>query len=153
MENRINNNCYHKAIYELRPSRVVPGQVGLFALVGFQAGQVVVENANWDESRLITWPEFDELDPVTKRKLIDFCYKTEEGVHAPQNINQINIGYFMNHSCDPCIRCGDNGDYIAARNIQSGEEFTIDMEALMKRTCFEFECRCGAANCRKRVRI
>lgn len=144
---------YPKAIYEPRPSRIIPGQVGLFALTQFKAGEVVVEDSYWDESRLVSWTEFEELDPATKKKLIDFCYKTEEGIHAPQDINRINIGYYMNHSCDPCILVRDNGDYVAARDICSGEELTIDVEALMKKPCSEFECHCGATNCRKRVRI
>lgn len=144
---------YPKALYELKPSRIVPGQVGLFSLVVFKKGSVIVQDSYWDESRIIPWHEFETLDPVTKRKLIDFCYKTPEGIHAPQNINRINIGYFMNHCCDPCVCCRDNGDYVAVRDIYAGEEFTIDVEALMKTTCYEFECHCGAINCRKRVRI
>ena len=66
----------------------------------------------------------------------------------------LKISYFLNHSCDPGVFCDDvTYDYIANRNIKTGEELTIDVEALMKKHIFSFECHCGSKNCRKIVRI
>ncbi|MCX5786869.1 MAG: hypothetical protein NTX59_14395 [Elusimicrobia bacterium] len=140
---------YPKAKYELRPSKLINGEVGLFSLVVFNKGDVVVEGSNWDESRLITWEEFETLDSATKRQLIYFCYKDDSGVHAPQNINKINIGYFGNHSCNPCLSHErDTNNYVAKRKIGVGEELSIDVEALMEKHIFSFKCKCGAGNCR-----
>ena len=144
---------YPKAIIELKPSKLVLGQVGLFALKDFKKGEVIVSKKYWDESRLISWDEFETIDPITKDKLTDFCYKTEDGVYAPQNINMINMGYFFNQSCDPNSYSDEDGNYMAKRDIENGEEFTIDVEALMKKTIVSFDCHCGSANCRKKVRI
>ena len=144
---------YPKAIFELKPSIVSKGQVGLFALKDFDRGEIIVSSDYWDESVLIPWYEFEEIDPITKNKLIDFCYKTEEGVHAPQNINKINIAYFFNHSCEPNSFTDKDGNYIANKNIKIGTEFTIDLESLMEKTCTSFECECGSINCRKIIKI
>jgi uncharacterized protein len=144
---------YPKAILELKPSKVIPGEVGLFALKNFKKNEIIVDKSSWDESRIIKWDEFEALDPITKRKLIDFCYKTEEGVHAPENINKLNMAYYFNHNCDPNSYSDSDGNYMAKRDIESGEELTIDVEALMKKTVIEFECHCGSPNCRKIIKI
>jgi SET domain-containing protein len=65
----------------------------------------------------------------------------------------INMGYFFNHNCEPNSYSDEDGNYLAKRDIINGEEFTIDVEALMKKTVISFECHCGSKNCRKIVRI
>lgn len=151
--NKMQTKLYPKAIYELRASAIAPGQVGLFSLESFKKGSVVINKTNWDEGRLIPWNEYETLDSSTQRQLIYFCYKTEEGIHAPADINKLNIGYFVNHSCDPLLICDSNGDYIALKDIGLNEELTIDVEELMQKTIHSFECSCGAKNCRKVIKI
>lgn len=141
------------ATMEMRPSKIVSGEVGLFALKNFKKGEVIVDKTAWDESRLMSWEEFETLDSNTQKKLADFCYKTSDGVHAPQNINRINIQYFFNHHCDPNSYLDNEGNYIAKRDIKIGEEFTIDVEATMEKTIKEFQCHCGSPKCRKIIRI
>lgn len=150
---KIDKQHYPKAVIELKPSKVVPGQVGLFALKDFTKNEIIIEKTAWDMSRLITWPEFETLDHITKKKLVDFCYKTDKGIHAPQNINSINITYFFNHSCDPNSYPDSKGNYRAKRDIKIGEEFTCDVEVLMKRTVIDFECHCGSPKCRKIIKM
>lgn len=144
---------YTKAIFELKPSLVSVGQVGLFALKDFNMGEIIVSSDYWDESVIIPWDEFEKIDEITKGKLIDFCYKTEEGVHAPQNINKLNIAYFFNHHCEPNAYTDEDGNYIANQTIKKGTEFTIDLETLMKKTYTTFVCGCGSENCRKIINI
>lgn len=117
---QINKQYYPKAVIELKPSKIVPGQVGLFALTDFEEHEIIIEKTAWDLDRLITWPEFETLDHITKRKLVDFCYKTNKGIYAPQNINALNIAYFINHSRDPDLCCDSKGNYIARRHINNG---------------------------------
>jgi SET domain-containing protein len=147
------NKPYPKAKFELRPSKIIPGEVGLFAIKEFTPGEVVIEESYWDQRRLITWDEFEKIDPLTKRQLIYFCYKDEKGVHAPLDINKINIAYFVNHSCGPNLYCPDEKNYVAQRKININDELTIDVEALMEKHVFSFECHCGSKNCRKIVKI
>lgn len=145
--------AYPKARYELRPSRMLPDQVGLFALTPFLAEEIVTPYSDFDESHLITWEELETLDETTRYKVMQYCFKSSKGIHAPKDINSIGVCYFINHSCDPNLYCNKNGDFIARRNISDGEELTADLEKNMKRTCLEFTCGCGSKQCRKLVRI
>jgi SET domain-containing protein len=144
---------YPKAKYELRGSKIVLGQVGLFSLRDFSVGDIVIPASNWDEGKLISWDEYEKIDSLTKRQLIYFCFKTKEGIYVPGDINKINIGYFSNHSCDPLLLSNEKGDYVAIKKINNGDELTIDVEALMEKTIFSFECNCGSVNCRKIIKI
>ena len=57
------------------------------------------------------------------------------------------IKLYINHSCSP--NCGVRGEitFVAIRDIQSGEELTIDY-AMVDNEDYKFVCRCGAENCR-----
>lgn len=58
---------------------------------------------------------------------------------------------FTNHSCNPNgAFLYKNGEMIAIRDIQEGEEISFDY-ASNEDTEFGFECRCGSASCRKEV--
>lgn len=144
---------YPEIKFEARPSKVVLGQVGLFALKKFKKDEIIIDKTFWDETKFISWEEYDLLDLKTKESLENFCYKDDKGIYAPQNINKINIAYFFNHSCEPNSYSDEDGNYIASRDIENAEEFTIDVESLMKKTVKEFICNCGSEKCRKIIRI
>jgi hypothetical protein len=144
---------YPKARYELRPSRLVPTQVGLFALMPIAAEKIVLPYRYFDESRLISWEELESLDEATRHKLKQYCYKSKKGIHAPKDINTIGICYFINHSCEPNLYCTRKGDFVALRNIQIDEELTADLEKNMAKSCLEFICSCNTTKCRKIIRI
>ncbi|GAB6058602.1 hypothetical protein JCM31598_17190 [Desulfonatronum parangueonense] len=149
---------YPPARYELRPSTFVSGQVGLFTLRPFTTDEIVVPHTYFDESRLITWEEMENLDEATRFKIFQYCYKTKKGFYAPKDINAIGISYFVNHSCDPNLDFDAKGNYISLRNIPVGEELTADLEKCMKKKnmktfSLEFLCSCNTAQCRKVIRI
>lgn len=58
-----------------------------------------------------------------------------------------SIKLYNNHSCDP--NCGLHGEitFIAIRDIQAGEELTVDY-AFIDNEDYSFECHCGSPNCR-----
>lgn len=60
------------------------------------------------------------------------------------------IKLYNNHSCDP--NCGMHGEitFIAIRDINPGEELTIDY-AFIDNEDYSFECSCGSPFCRKRI--
>ena len=61
---------------------------------------------------------------------------------------------FINHSCDPNIRgwiCKGHILYMAQRDIQPGEELTIDYH--FDPDVEEVNCTCGAANCRGTINV
>lgn len=60
------------------------------------------------------------------------------------------IKLYNNHSCDP--NCGMRGEitFVALRDINTGEELTIDY-AFIDNEDYSFNCHCGSPNCRKTV--
>ncbi len=79
---------------------------------------------------------------------------------------QVNEGFFIcpleseeskkvgvfNHSCDP--NCGFMGAVtaIAIKNVEIGEELTLDY-AFMDSARYNFKCKCGSKNCREKITI
>jgi cephalosporin-C deacetylase len=65
---------------------------------------------------------------------------------------------FVNHSCSPnagLVIVGEDGAdvrLVALRDIKPGEQVTFDYSTTMDEDDFEFDCRCGAAGCRGRMR-
>ena len=59
-------------------------------------------------------------------------------------------GRFVNHSCAPNCRSTGFDLEIAVRDIHPGEELTDDYGSL--NVDYDFECRCGAAACRRIIR-
>jgi hypothetical protein len=58
----------------------------------------------------------------------------------------------VNHGCDPnsALRIdGTNVELFALRDIALDEEICFDYSTTMDEDDFEFDCRCGSANCRK----
>ncbi len=60
------------------------------------------------------------------------------------------VKLYNNHSCDP--NCGMHGEitFVAIRDIQKGEELTIDY-AFVDNEDYSFECHCGSKKCRHRI--
>ena len=61
-----------------------------------------------------------------------------------------HIKLYNNHSCDP--NCGMHGEisFVAIRDIQPGEELTVDY-AFIDNEDYSFECQCGSERCRHTV--
>src|SRR4029077_12252753 len=58
----------------------------------------------------------------------------------------------INHSCDPNLRYDAAGNVVAARDIRKGEEVFIDYGCFIVNFDEPFDCSCGTANCRGRIR-
>ena len=61
-----------------------------------------------------------------------------------------DVKLYNNHSCDP--NCGMHGEitFVAIRDIEPGEELTVDY-AFIDNEDYSFECHCGSENCRHTV--
>ena len=60
-------------------------------------------------------------------------------------------GNMVNHSCRPNCRLSGQMLVVAARQIAPGEELTFDYATCAGSDYDEFECQCGAADCRGKV--
>jgi len=72
----------------------------------------------------------------------------EELFLVPERIGQ---GDYVNHSCDPNAGLSGQIVLVAMRDIQPGEEVCFDYAMSDTVPYDEFDCACGAANCRGRV--
>ena len=138
---------YPKATLSIKPSLVVPGHVGVFALRQIPAKTIIAHASDFDESVLIPWDDFKRLDSTTRQRLRMFCWQSKQGVHAPKNLNQLTIQWHLNHSCAPNVFIDDAWDYRTLRAIRKGEELTIDMGSIMTDPKFRLKCCCGLPNC------
>jgi hypothetical protein len=62
---------------------------------------------------------------------------------------------YVNHSCAPnsgLVIRGTEVKLIAIRDIAAGEELAFDYSTVMDEDDFEFDCACGEAGCRGRIR-
>ncbi len=63
---------------------------------------------------------------------------------------------YFNHSCNPnaglTFVTDSKINLIAIKDISPGEEITWDYSTTMDEDDWEMNCKCGAANCRRRIR-
>lgn len=99
--------------------------VGVFAIRDIAEGTNVFQHDNTE----MVWIEENELHglPQETQKLYeDFGVYKNRRVGVPPNFNQLTPAWYVNNSENPNLRCDENYDFIAARDIKSGEELTID---------------------------
>jgi hypothetical protein len=63
----------------------------------------------------------------------------------------VGPGDHVNHCCDPNVGMSGQIALVAMRDIAPGEEVCYDYAMSDGSPYDEFDCACGAANCRKRV--
>jgi len=91
------------------------------------------------------WEAFTAL-PDRKRSL---SIQVEE--HLFLVPDRIGEGDYVNHSCNPNAGLSGQIALVAMRDIQPGEEVCFDYAMSDTMPYDEFDCECGAANCRGRV--
>lgn len=118
------------------------GGFGVFAVEPVKKGELL---ALWG-GKILTE---DEIDPT----MPDFT----------QRVLQIEEGLFLfslalepadhfNHSCNPNAGFTGQIGLVAMRDIEPGEEVCFDYAMCDGTNYDEFECTCGAPNCRKYIR-
>jgi len=133
-------------IVEIKPSKTLSGEVGLFAVKNLRKGTIVADDAQFKTS-FFRWKDV-KLDKITKNKIKDFCQTTKDGFFAPPNLNYLSIVWFMNHSCSPNVGVNDSGDFITMRLVKKGEELNWDYAFGEIDSDLKMRCSCGSKNCR-----
>lgn len=136
---------------EIRPSRKVEGEIGLFAVRKLKKDSVIADAAHFSNLKFMSWADIDRLDKITRKKVIGYCPGTEKGVMVPPDINYLSVVWQMNHSCNPNVGFNDKDDFVAMRDIRSGEELTWDYSYDETNPKFRMKCSCGEKKCRKIV--
>jgi hypothetical protein len=55
---------------------------------------------------------------------------------------------YANHSCEPNLGVRDAADFVALRDIATGEELTFDYSITTDELTWRMKCNCGAPSCR-----
>ena len=74
------------------------------------------------------------------------------GVAKDQWIDPAKPYKFLNHSCNPSVGIKGRLSLTALRDMEEGEEITIDYSTIEGDPRWEMSCACGAENCRKVIR-
>jgi len=140
-----------------RPSRC---DTGAFATEDLKEGTVVIPK--WNESfydGMEGWVRLDSrqvksLPRDAQQLFLRYGLDTDfDQIIGPVDINYVTTpDNFINHSCDPNLRYDAAGNVVAARDIGKGEEVFIDYGCFIVNFDEPFNCSCGAANCRGRIR-
>lgn len=122
---------------EVRTSSI--NNKGMFAKEYIKAGEVVYIKGGHilTKAELFTSSVINSYLPIS-----DEYYLAAQTVEEEESVKLFN-----NHSCDP--NCGMHGEitFVAIRDIQPGEELTVDY-AFIDNEDYSFECHCGSEKCR-----
>lgn len=115
---------HQRAFIRLRPSKVHAGGVGVFAIRPIPRGTNVFSGEPED----VVWTPVSSLPKSGPlRKLYDDFGVLRDGWYAtPRTFNYLSPGWYLNNSPRPNVRCDENLDFIAIRDIRTGEELTAD---------------------------
>ena len=151
----------------------VGGGMGLYACNGLMAGEVVWAERAHAGSQISAVPRshawIEALPPASKKAYCHFMYKTGEDEYQSlaefndmaisefPSVRTVDVSNYMNHSCAPSCWFVSGGDeftglMVAARDLVPGDEITYDYAT--SEDCElspEWQCLCGASDCRGRV--
>lgn len=74
------------------------------------------------------------------------------GIGKDTWLDVVSPGIFTNHSCNPNGGIKGSVTIVALRNINEGEEITIDYSTTEIDKLWHMKCSCGEKNCRKEIR-
>lgn len=110
----------HDNVYtRLGPSPV--HGVGVFAIRPIPQGTNIFQK---DVVKMV-WvskSELGDVGPKLKKLYEDFCVVKGNYYGCPVNFNSITPGWYLNNSDDPNVRCTEDFDFIAIKNINIGDE-------------------------------
>jgi hypothetical protein len=122
---------------KLGPSRIDKVGVGVFAIKNIKKGTPLF-GGDLDE---MLWLEKSKLPrrPPAVRKLYDDFAVIETDAQGttrygcPTNFNRMTVAWYLNHSESPNTKCDDDLNFSALRNINRGEELTVDYSTYSER--------------------
>ncbi|MDH5718067.1 MAG: SET domain-containing protein-lysine N-methyltransferase [Spirochaetia bacterium] len=108
------------------------------------------EKKGWVE---ITVEELMSIDKDLQKKFLRYGYDRDFGkIIGTFDYRQVkHISNFLNHSCNPNLVYSENDTIIAKRDIQIGEELTLDYGSFIVNVDQDFTCKCNSYNCREKV--
>jgi hypothetical protein len=122
----------HSKVYaRIRPSK--HHGVGVFAIRHIKAGAKLFDGDD-EEMIWINEGRIRQLPKWSKRLYADFAVIKDGKYGCPTTFNRLTIGWYLNESRAPNVRCDDQYDFFAARDIKGGEELTVDYSSYSERS-------------------
>ncbi len=119
------------------------GGAGVFAMAPIEQGELLTV---WG-GRAATWAELQHVGDAQRTHAIqvhwDVFLVPDEPLHAAD---------YFNHSCAPNAGFSCSVTLVAMRRIEAGEQVSFDYAMSDSASYDEFDCGCGAASCRGKVR-
>ncbi len=131
-------NSYLSPKLEARPT---PYGFGVFALQPVAKGELL---AMWG-GVVHTTAQFDRLSAHSR----SISIQIEEDLYLVPRVSE--EADYVNHSCDPNAGLSGQIGLVALRDIHPGEQVCFDYAMCDGSPYDEFDCECGAPNCRGRV--
>lgn len=129
---------------------------GIFAKEKISRNELLF--GQWNNNCLwLSREEVLNLDEPFKTQFEKYCTEISSYLYVgpfPDDNIADDIGYFINHSCDPNAWLINDDDVVARRDIEAEEQVTIDYSTFI---IHEFEssrihkCQCGSPKCRGKV--
>lgn len=132
---------YRSPKAEVRESSRIQGK-GLFTREFINKGEIVAIKGG----HVLDSEEYNRLDESSKR----YCLQIDDNFFlGPKTKEEIkDNAIFINHSCKPNVGFDGQVVYVALRDIEPGEELCHDYAMCFTGRNYDFECNCGAENCR-----
>ena len=118
---------------------------GLFAHGAISKGEIVAVKGGVIRDSAAFALVRDELSPAEIQIEDDLYIAPASAAEFEANI------LCLNHSCNPNVGLRGQITFVAMRDIQAGEELTIDYAMIDGDPAVRMECSCGAPQCRKLV--
>jgi len=149
--NEFKHSTYPEVFVQLRPSQLVIGEIGAFALKNFKKSDIIVHSKDFEDNNIMSMEEYEKFDQKTKELLMAHSTMTPDHLFIPKNLNFIKPINYFNHSCEPNVGFDADDNYIAIRDITLDEEFLLDYSFLNTTPHYSFSCRCASIVCRKTI--
>jgi hypothetical protein len=124
MKKQTREKLPHHGVYaRLAPSSI--HGVGVFAIRDIPKGTYIFPD---DDDQLV-WIRKDLLNSLTpeERKLYnDFCMIRGNLYGCPQSFNKLTPTWYFNEGPTPNVTCDETYRFYALRDIEKGEELTVD---------------------------
>lgn len=119
---------------------------GLFTIKKIKKGERVIVYGGY----IMTFQEYYKIP----KNLSEYPFQVDDDLlFGQKNKNEFSIVDYLNHSCDP--NCGFNGQLsvVAMRNIEKGEQITMDYSMCLSLNKFlNMKCMCNSDKCRGIIR-
>lgn len=97
--------------------------------------------------------ELEKSDPKAFENFTQTAIQVDEHlVYSPTDTDQYSDIEYLNHSCEPNAGFSSPIHLVAMRDIDPGEEITMDYAMCISSGIFAIEeCECGRSSCRKQI--